>query len=154
MELIEVYLTMRPKKAPQDRHEFSYPAADPAGTAIYNPNPYIKWRFDTRDPQAWIISADVSHAVKLTAAERERLDLSHSGKVLVAKVANEPATLDLELEFAALAPRPVALALRIDYTSGGMVMGSVKMEQNVLASVSGRLTGGPPRFTWVGKCRR
>jgi hypothetical protein len=154
MELLEVYLTMRPKRASQDRHEFSYPATDPAGTAIYTPNPYVKWRFDTRDPQAWIISADVSHRVKLTTAERERLDLSHSGKVRVAKVANEPATLDLELGFPALASQPVALTLRIDYPSGGTVMGSVKSGPNVLASVSGRLTGGPPRFTWVGKCRR
>ncbi len=151
-ERIEVYFTMRPRTSPDDRHEFSYPTVKPVGDAVYDPNPYIEWRFDMTKSKGWVITADISHAVRITTSAGESLDLSHKGKISVLKTGDEPSSLDLELKFLALAAELVTAILKIDYEAGGTVLGSVMLGNEVIASISGKLTGGPPRFHWTGLC--
>lgn len=148
IDLVDVYWTERPRTDPDDRHAFSYSSKEPPGQVLYDPNPLVTYRVDLTSPATTVVSADIRHAVTVTLATGERLDLSHTGSVIVKK---GPAidSISFVLFFTGFTPpsSPIIVNVEID-NDNHVVVGDVKLGTEVLGSIDSSF----PPISWQGKC--
>lgn len=148
VDLQQVYMTMKPHMAPDDRHAFTYDLTAVPGTATWDPNPMQIWSITT-----------VSDTVRHTVGEIERqlvvelesgvtLDLAHTGNADITVDDGTITASELTLELPEIAPPdPMRLTLTID-PSG--VDGTLSHGDTVLATWGG--TFEEVDFAWQGGC--
>lgn len=145
--LLDTYMTMKPNMDASKRHKFTYDTTNPDGAAIYDPNPFITWRFDLTDLNAIKVTASLDATVKITPKDGALLDFSHTGK-LSAETSNgavKSAAVELDFTGLYLAGDP-ALTANATLDDQGMRAGAVKDGETIIANI---LTGS---FEWLGDC--
>jgi hypothetical protein len=153
VDFIDVYFTVQPRTAPDDRHPFSYETTSPSGTAVFDPNPFITYRIDSRDPERVAITADLSRTLHFTPRGRQALDLRQSGDVSVVKSSGEITSAELDLRFPGLATEAGLVAVEVALGPDATGLGSVMLGATRLARISGTFSFDTPLvFSWKGGC--
>ncbi len=151
IDLVQVYMTMRPKTAPDDRHPFRFSTVAPAGTAVYDPNPSVVWRIDQTVAGKLVVSASISNRLIITPTTGEPINLTHAGTIVVTQSSNEILSGSLQICFSALASSsttPTVVTFNLG-TEGGT--GAVSYGPQKIATISGS-PSSPLVFTWEGDC--
>lgn len=132
-----MYLTVRPRTAPDDRHPFAYEAVEPPGRIVYDPNPFVSYRVDLRDPIVTVVSANLRHHVTFTPAGGTPLDMSHEGTVTVTKRSGAQAldTVSLFLVFSGFTSSGSPVFLNVEIDRLGQATGNVRQGNTSLATV-------------------
>jgi hypothetical protein len=150
--LVDVWLTVQPRTAADDRHRFEYPATSPVGRMTYDPNPYVTYRIDLTDPVVTTVSADLRQTVIFTPAEGSPLDISHTGTVMATKQDGTVRSASLVVFFAGLTPPASPVVLNLDGGPSGEVMGAVRFGTRVLAMIQGHFDPAARLLSWQGAC--
>lgn len=147
--LVDAYLTMQPKKKLAEVHAFSYETAEPSGTAIYNPNPVVKWRVDQANPDAIEVMGALEANVKITPDDgSELIDFTHTGTLSATRSGADVTLVQVDLSFPELVlgdpPLTVSVAM-----AGPVATGKVTRGDEVLATITEDKV-----FEWQGACAK
>lgn len=148
--LVDVYFTMRPHTAPDDRHKFSYETTDPSGIAVSDPNPLITWRLDIRNPTV-AMTADFSSSLIVRPKDSEALDFSGMGKVDATRMDGKVTAAGLALSFPKLGAKGAPIDLNVKVNDAGDASGGVTSNGEVLAVAGGH---NSLSLNWQGRCSR
>lgn len=151
--LVDVYFTVKPRTAPEDRHPFEYEATNPVGRMRYDPNPYLTTRVDLRDPALTIVSAELRHKVTFTPPGGSPLDISHAGTIIATKRGTRIQSVFLLVFFTGFTPpgSPVILSVQQGDVFSD-VDGAVRVGNRVLATIQGHFDPRANLFSWQGAC--
>jgi hypothetical protein len=146
--IVDTFLTMVPKKEATDRHKFTYDTTGPAGTAIYDPNPFMTWKVDLTDLSAIKVSGDIEANVKITPTEGSLFDFKHKGTATATRAGDAVDSVTLELEFTGLflaGDPPITASAALD--AANKASGTVMSGDEVLADIDMAFD-----FDWHGAC--
>lgn len=151
VRLSTVYFTMQPITDPDQPHEFSYPTSNPAGTAVYDPNPLITWRVDRTDPARIAFSAEFDFQVRVTPTGGTSIDLSYTGSFEAIQEDEEITSLSLDVFFPTLRSGENLVA-ELSLTSPDEITGILDADGMTIASILMQ-RGGQPEVTWSEACQ-
>ena len=151
---VDVYYTMKPHTAADDRHAFSVDTTSPIGSASYAANPLVRWVADLSAAGSVGTHADIDLAPVVTTAS-ETIDVSSVGTVdgsYVTATPDDLVTIALVLHYPRIAASEIVVEASGD--AAGALTGGVTQGTRVLATLSGTVdpNGGPLPFVWIDSC--
>jgi hypothetical protein len=154
--IAEVYFTMQPSTDPGDRHRFTYETEAPPGTAVSDPNPLLRWRFDLTGGSAVAVTSVVDRALVVTLADGAgEHDMSHQGVLSAVKVDEvlTEASLSYSLPRLMSDGPPIQLDLEVDLQATGgetRVRGTLVRGDEPFAEIAGSLAFDRPSLELSG----
>lgn len=145
--LVDTFLTMSPKIAATDKHEFTYETTNPTGTATYDPNPFITWRIDLTDLAAIQVSAKIANVVRITETDETFIEFSHMGSLSASRTDADVSLINLDLEFGGLLKNQDVLTATVQVDAAGDVSGEIKAGTETIALIKDEF-----EFSWQGDC--
>lgn len=151
--LVDVFFSMQPKKDANDRHAFTYDTQTPAGTSIYDPNPFITWRLDLTDPSAIEITAQLENSVKITPTTGDFIEFTHTGSIAVSRTDADISLIEVKIDFASLLGGTTPLSTWIQVDATGSVTGEIKADSKIYAFIKGDINQ-QFSFEWQDECSK
>ncbi len=149
--LVDTFFTMQPKKDANDRHAFTYETDIPAGTASFDPNPFITWRLDLTDPSAVIITAQLENAAKITPSGNDFIEFTHTGSIEINRTDADISLIDIKIDFASLLGGMTPLSTWVQVDATGNVNGEIKGDSKIYAFIKGDIQQ-QFTFDWQDAC--
>lgn len=150
VRLSTVYMTMRPRTDPDDRHSFTYETDDPPGIALYDPNPFITWRVDETQQDIILFESTFEFHVTVTPTGRNMINLTHEGRYEATKENDEITGLSLTVSFPnLLEPQDVQGVLSL--IDSDQISGTISSGGQTMATVTLQ-AGGQSEFAWTEGC--
>jgi hypothetical protein len=145
--LVDTFLTMQPKMAATDRHEFTYDTTHPTGKATFDPNPFMTWRIDLTEPAAIVVDAKIMNVVRILQTDDTFIDFTHTGNANVARTDADVSLATLDLEWPSLISGGSKLTGSVQVDAAGGVTGQVMNGDAIIAAIKDEY-----QFAWQGDC--
>jgi hypothetical protein len=146
--LVDTYLTMQPKMAATDKHEFTYDTTNPTGLATFDPNPFITWRIDFTDMAAIQVTAKVTSVVRIVETDETFIDFSHTGSIAVSRTDADVSLVNVDLEFGSLLKGGEKLTGSVLVDAAGGITGEIKAGTESIALIKDDFV-----ISWLGDCK-
>jgi hypothetical protein len=146
--LVDTYLTMQPKMAATDKHEFTYDTTNPTGLATFDPNPFITWRIDFTDMAAIQVTAKVTNVVRIVETDETFIDFSHTGSITVSRTDADVSLVEVDLEFGSLLKGGEKLTGSVQVDAAGGITGEIKAGMETIALIKDEFA-----VSWLGDCK-
>ena len=149
VDVQQVYMTMKPRMDPDDRHVFTYDSIAPTASVTWAENPLVLYRIERASPERWRVTAQISHSVDFALSAGGSVALSHSGSIDVDVSDGHIVTATYDLAFPDIAGG-AAVDADVTIDGSGAVTGAVVHDGTRLAEWGGAVDH--PTFTWLPPC--